>query len=610
MSLCVGVAVGCDTCCAEEVVNQIPVDPTCTIIDCADGTDFRYGSCVQGGCSVDADCCPGMRCRSDLNICFPRLLDGEFSCETAEDCPDPAQVCATISVAGRDPLPTCIYEGCAGDSDCGSFRTCYAGHCVINTPCNGSCPQGTICEINSNSCHELPTNLPDLAASKAKSIADSCKQECDGLLILKDEALMTGDVCCELECECKTAPSIVVSRIGHYARVAVTPTEVLVSAYEADFGDLVVVRFNPDGRQGPVNFVDGVPAVAPTNDPLGARGGVSEPGPNVGTHTSIAINAAGLARVAYHDVDNNALKVAVESSTGVWSSHFVDGASNPQAGQTGTFTDIAVAADGTIFVSYLAHNTTLAGVTGAATGLKLARSRTPTPASAADWELFVVDARAFVVTGDQRPESADLPRGRGLHSSIFLDGNTALVAYYDFQDGDVRVATFAGSSATVAVVDGDAASGHLGGDVGRYPTLGITDGDLLVAYEDTARHTVRFWKGPKATPGTGGAFGIVDQLRNEDRSGSRFVGAGTRMSVEGGRPVLVHQDASNLDLRMGTFDGTAWSAQTILGAGANGFYADVAVSAGNAYVCSVLAELDARGKERSRLRLDIQTVGN
>jgi hypothetical protein len=603
-----GAAMGCDSCCADEPVAPPKEAPVCEILTCDDNGSFRYGTCVGGGCSDDSECCPGTRCRTDLNVCFPRLLDSDFACETSADCADPAQVCATVSIDGREPLPTCIYEVCGGDSDCGAFRTCYAGHCIAQTPCGGSCPSGTVCEINSNTCHPLPTG-GDKAADGAKQVADSCNQECpNGLIVLADEGAMTGETCCEIACDCVTLPPIVPSRVGRYARVAVTGTEVLVSAFDAEFGDLVVTRYATTGEFNKYNYVDGVPAVTPTNDPSGNRDGIRDPGVDVGTHTSIAVNSAGLARVAYHDVDGNALKVALESAPGVWTSHFVDGAANPGVGQTGTFTDIAVGADGTIFVSYLAHDTTLAGVTGQATGLKLARSRTPTPSSAADWELFVVDARPFVADPALREEPPELPRGRGLHSAIALDGAAAVIGYYDGSDGDVRVARFDGSSAVVSVVDGDAQGGRVGGDVGRYPAVGITDGDLLVVYEDTARHNVRFWKGPKDTPGQGGAYGVADSLRNDNRSGSHFIGAGGRLSTDGAQPVYVQQDASTLDLRFATFDGAAWAPQTLLADGAHGFYADVAVSGGKAFVCSVVAELDSRGKERSRLLLDVQAL--
>ncbi len=609
--LAVGAAMGCESCCAEDPVANLGAGPpVCKIIDCGDDTEaFRYGACAPSGCDSDDDCCPGTRCRADLNVCFPRLLDSEFECETNADCADPAQVCATVSVGGREPLPTCIYEGCAGDSDCGDgFRDCYNGHCIINAPCGGGCPVGEVCEMATNSCHLLPTGLGK-ATDGANAVDKSCTDACDGLLLLKNEGAMSGEICCELSCTCEVLPPIVPTRFGRYARVAVVADGAVVSAYDAEFGDLVLVRFGQNGDRGAVTYVDGIPLGAtPSNDTAGPRGGIRDPGPDVGTHTSIAVNSAGLARVAYHDVSANSLKVAVETAPGVFNTHFVDGASNPGAGQTGTFTDIAVGADGTIFVSYLAHNTTLAGVTGAATGVKLARSRTPTPSSAADWELFVLDARPFVADATLREEPPELPRGRGLHTALVLDGAAALVAYYDGSDGDVRVASFAGASVAVSVVDGDAQGGRVGGDVGRYPAIGVTDGNLLVVYEDTARHAVRFWKGPKDTPGIGGAFGVADQLRNDNRSGSHFLGAGGRMSTEGARPVYVSQDASTLDLRFATFDGSAWAPQTVLTDGANGFYADVAVSAGKAFVCSVVAELDARGKERSRLRLDIQTL--
>lgn len=599
-SLFVGIAAGCDSCCTEEPLTG--EEPQCVILACNDGDDFRFGRCDIGGCSVDADCCPGMRCRSDLNLCFPRLLDSEFECETSADCQDPAQVCATVSIGGRDPLPTCIYEGCAGDNDCGFGRTCFEGKCVLSAPCNGGCPAGSVCEVNSNSCHELPTIEGAFDAS--------CSQPCDGLLVLTDEASMTGDACCDLACKCVSQPPVVPTRIGRYARVVATSGNILVSAYDAEFGDLVVVRHNKDGTQSGIDYVDGVPAEPPTGDPAGARGGVRTPGPNVGTHTSIAADASGLARVAYHDVDSNALKVAIEGPAGVWRSHIVDGAATAATGQVGTFTDTKVLANGTILVSYLAHDQPLTGVTGAATGVKLARSRNPIPQSASDWELIVVDARPIVVQQGARPEPREMPRGRGLHTALVLDGADAVIASYDATDGDVRIARVPANSTTasIAVLDGDATAGRLSGDVGRFPALGIVGDDLVVAYEDFTRHTLRFWRGPRGTPGVGGTYGIADQLREPARSGSHFLGGGARMDTSGSLPVLVYQDASTLDLRFAVLEGATFSATTVLSEGAHGFYTDVVVVDGRAVVTSVVAELDQRGKERSRLRLDIQQL--
>ena len=321
------------------------------------------------------------------------------------------------------------------------------------------------------------------------------------------------------------APSTATAAPARAAAPIKTPAS---AAYDAEYGDLVVVRYTLGGDRTGVEYVDGVPSEPPTGDPLGARGGVRSPGLNVGKHTSIVANAAGLARVAYYDVSGNALKVAVEGPRQVWSSHTIDSAAVATLGQVGTFTDMAILDNGTLLVSYLSHLSPINGVTDPASGLKLARSRTPNPTSAADWEVL-----------------------------------------------------------TNSVLDGDGLGGRVSGDVGRFPAIGTIAGDLVVTYEDFTRHTLRVWRGPAATPGVGGIYGIADQLREPTRSGARFVGA---------------------DLRMATFEGNSFAATTILSDGANGFYSDVAVAGNKVYICSVVAELDSRGKERSRLRLDIQTL--
>ena len=607
VSLFVTVAAGCDSCCTE-IVNPTDAGVEVCVLrtePCSDETqDFRFGECALGGCSVDSDCCPGTRCRTDQNACVPRLLDPEYECESNADCPDAAQVCATISTGGRPALPTCIYEKCGGDAECGFGRACFAGHCVTSAPCNGACPEGSVCEVNTNTCHELPPTT-----NAEANVDASCRQVCadDGLLVLRDERTMTGEICCDLQCECKARPPIVPTRIGRYARIALTGEEALVAAYDAEYGDLVVVRYTLGGDRTGVEYVDGVPSEPPTGDPLGARGGVRSPGLNVGKHTSIVANAAGLARVAYYDVSGNALKVAVEGPRQVWSSHTIDSAAVATLGQVGTFTDMAILDNGTLLVSYLSHLSPINGVTDPASGLKLARSRTPNPTSAADWEVLVVDARSVVIDPAATTEPREMPRARGVHSNIHLDGDVIFIASYDEIDGDVRIARIAGTTITNSVLDGDGLGGHVSGDVGRFPAIGTIAGDLVVTYEDFTRHTLRVWRGPAATPGVGGIYGIADQLREPTRSGARFVGAGARMSTTG-RPVLVYQDASNLDLRMATFEGNSFAATTILSDGANGFYSDVAVAGNKVYICSVVAELDSRGKERSRLRLDIQTL--
>lgn len=637
--------VGCgDSCCSQEVLAARA--DACNVSTECSGTDaFRFGECVVGGCVTDADCCPGTRCRADVNACFPILLDNDYACEQSADCPDPGQRCINTTVGARPPLPTCVYENCNNDADCGFGRACFADHCVVTAPCAGSCPEGTACDLITGKCASFPKS------------SDGCDADCGttALRVFRDATTMSGEQCCPLACECLGLPPIVPTRFGRYSRVAFAGDEVLVSAYDAQFGDLVLARFKTDGSFSRLDYLDGIPAGgAVVADPLGPRGGVVDTGENVGTHTSIAVDSVGLARIAYHDEDAGSLKVAIEQGNGAFLSHLVDdGQGDANIGQ---FTDIAVRADGTIFLTYLAHNASLAGQSGPATGVKLARSRTPLPSSAADWDLIVLDARPVfdpcggtcaagaacvlssgspqcfpeatgcapscndselcVQLGAARecaspalaPDSPEVPRARGLFSSITLDSGTPVVAYYDAIDGDLRVARLAGNVVSTAVIDGDGQAGRRTGDIGRFPSVARIGTNLTIVYEDFDRHEVRSWQGSAAQLGTGGSYALVDRGQQASRSGKLFVGAGARLAQGHAVPIAVYQDASNLNLKLASFDGTAWVPGSLITEGAHGFYSDIAIGAGSAYIVSVEARLDDRGFEASRLGLIVQPV--
>lgn len=603
IALALAATVGCgDSCCTDEPVTSIG-EPQCKLdTQCDPGIDFRFGACQNDlpGCADDTECCPGTRCRSDLNLCFPILLDSEYECETSSDCQDPAQRCISTVIGARDPINTCVYELCTGDSECGFGRACYEGRCVASAPCSGSCPDGTACDVITGKCAAFP------AGSKGCDVACGEAQ----LKVFTDPASMSGERCCALECECAGLPPIVPTRFGRYSRVVFTTDEVLVSAYDAQFGDLVLARYKVDGSFTRLDYVDGVPANgAVVADPRGPRGGVSEPGPNVGTHTSIAADSNGLARIAYHDEDGRSLKVALEQPDGTFKSHFVDGGDGDA--NFGQFTDIVVDANGLVTVSYFAHNAELAGFSGTSSGIKIARSRTPNPASAADWDLFVVDARPVVdaEAAGLPAESIDVPRGRGLFTSITLDGATAVVAYYDAVDGDLRAATLDGTTLSPPViVDGDGVAGRRNGDVGRFPTVARIGTNLTIVYEDFGRHEVRAWQGASSELGNGGTYSLVDRGQDPTRSGKQFVGAGARLAQGAASPVVVYQDASNNDLKLAAFDGTEWVPGALITDGAHGYYSDVALGAGKLYIVSVEARLDQRGIEASRLGLTVQAV--
>lgn len=601
IALALAATVGCgDSCCTDDVVTSTG-QPQCNLdTRCEDGYDFRFGGCVLGGCADDTECCPGTRCRLDLNLCFPILLDSEYACETSSDCQDPAQRCIATTIGERDPINTCVYELCAGDAECGFGRACYEGRCVASAPCGGSCPEGTACDVITGRCASFP--------AKSRGCDAACGEA--QLKVFTDPPSMNGERCCALECECAGLPPIVPTRFGRDSRVVFTSDEVLVSAYDSQYGDLVLARYKADGGFSRLDYVDGVPAGgAVVADPRGARGGIAEPGPNVGTHTSIAADAAGLARIAYHDEDGRSLKVALEQPDGSFTSHFVDGGDGEA--RMGQFTDIVVDASGIITVSYFAHNAALAGFPGTSSGIKIARSRTPVPASAGDWDLFVVDARPVVdaAAAGLPPESVDVPRGRGLYTTITLDGPTAVVAYYDAVDGDLRAAVLDGTTLSPPViVDGDGQGGRRGGDVGRFPTVARVGNNLTLVYEDFGRHEVRAWEGAAAELGTAGTYSLVDRGQDPTRSGKQFVGAGARLARGADSAIVVYQDASQNDLKLATFDGTAWVPGALITEGAHGYYSDVAIGAGKLFIVSVEARLDQHGIEASRLGLTVQPV--
>ena len=74
----------------------------------------------------------------------------------------------------------------------------------------------------------------------------------------------------------------------------------------------LVVGIGRLGDEPQWHWVDGLPEGAPiVAGPSGPRGGVSEPGSDVGKYTSIAVDTEGGIHVAYYAVDPGALHYAL-----------------------------------------------------------------------------------------------------------------------------------------------------------------------------------------------------------------------------------------------------------------------------------------------------------
>jgi hypothetical protein len=636
------------SCNCDDSLVQIPNPPgetvTCDpLVPCEKTNNVRrFDQCGPSGCETDADCCPGTRCRVDFNACWPKLLDGEFSCEDDSDCQDPAARCQDVTIGDRDPLAVCSYERCTSDLDCGADRLCYHSVCIGSAPCGGGCPDGEVCDVLTSTCNTVSSG------------AIGCDQECDGLRVLADPDVMRGEVCCATVCQCKGLPPLVPSRYGKYSRIALAGELPVVSTYDNEYGDLVVLYYEKDGALANIEYVDGVPTTGTVvADPTGPRGGISDPGPNVGTHTAIATDASGKIRIAYFDLDQRALKVAIQQESG-WQTHVID--LPTENGTVGMFSDISVdETTGQITISYLAYDVVGApGLSGPANGVKVAQSISANPSSTNDWQVSFVDVRenddacdgactateacvlennapiclgvstgcgstcgdsetcvlasdasgSVCLPGPNLASSEQMPLARGLHTTLVQDEDDIYIAYYDSIDGDLRLAQWNSSSSTTTwVIDGDGTDGRLEGDLGRFPSIAKVGAEFQIVYTDFSRHQFRLWTG---TPGTAGSRSVIDFGLEEELAGQRFVGAGASLVGIQDRGVVVYQDSTHLNLVWAEQNENGWDVVTLLGEGANGFYSDLVVTDTSAYIVSVLAELDSRGLEHPRVGLVIR----
>ncbi len=284
-------------------------------------------------CTTEADCCPGQTCPSDRKKCFDKVLN----CATDSDCGDPAMFCVAYSdhygMSNR-----CEFKKCNTDGTCQDGTSCFSGVCIDQLPCSGTCPQGAACVPDNNTCqnYAMPTGRA----------AAACPVSCmSGFIGTFNDNSNVFDSCNlpAVKCVCAELPSLQSNDLGRFSAItAIGGTGLFVSGYDGQYGDLVVHKFDATGKKLGIDYVDGVPNVAPTYGPSGARGGVVDPGPDVGRYTDIVAGANGDLYVSYYDVTNGDLKVAVRGSDGKWSNHKVDGDDS----DTGLYTSIGVGSDG------------------------------------------------------------------------------------------------------------------------------------------------------------------------------------------------------------------------------------------------------------------------
>lgn len=625
-SLVTGSACSCD----DEGLTQVTPGSCEPDFVCNEGLEYRLGACRASRCQEDIECCPGQKCNSAAGFCADQFVE----CTRDADCGEvPGQACIDFrggQFCGYPNVGNALSgngtQACVTTADCAEPRSCFGHRCVVQTPCEGGCRDGEVCDIDSNSCFAMP----------------ECTAQCGPgqIRVVSDPDTMSGPQCCKIDCKCETLPPVPLGQFGFYASLALSAEEVFVSAYDKRYGDLIVARFDLQGRKRGVDYVDGIPSSgAVVANPHGPRSGRSDPGPDVGEHTSIAIDRANVLHVAYYDRENLRLKYA-NYSGGVWTTSVVD-----ESGDVGRYTSIAIGPDGNPRIAYMMAEGNIDPDPTNLTGLKYAEARTNLPTTASDWTTRFIDTRIkppLICDGGCRNTEAcvdlgggpacrptiagcspcganeacvdrggtltcqaripstpldDLIEGTGLFNSLaFTSTGTPIIAYYDRVDRNLRLAHGNGRGGfALETLDGDDPTEPT--DVGQHASLAIGPGDRIgVAYFDATADDLVY-------------LDVNTSLRQIVDNGVtppdlRLVGADASLIYdEMGQPTIAYQDPTNLDLLYARRTGSPalWSTEvlrgrpptgTVLGK-ASGFYASQKRLGPTAYVSNVDITFDA-----------------
>jgi hypothetical protein len=419
-----------------------------------------------------------------------------------------------------------------------------------------------------------------------------------------------------------------IDEVGRYSDVALGGETLHLSAYDSTVGDLAYAEVRLSELAKPIawQYVDGIDPGAPVDTPHGYRHGVSDPGPDVGLYTSIALTRAGEPRIAYYDASSGALKYS--TGPGRFSTQVV------QAGQgslrVGLYAALDLDASDVPTIAFMATGVS-DGAGGYKSELRLATAHGPRPATASDWTIATVDTTPIPCSGlcptgtacikdamvggmtNNDPayahclavntvacasacsssqacvngacsavESAvgsDLPEGTGLFVSVHRAGGRLLLVYHDHEQGDLKLASGApGGSFQVALIDGGTAS-----DLGSFASAqAATDGTLHVVYRDVSAGRL-LYKMVSPTGAVSPTAEVVDDGVRDD--GVHPVGAGADLVLDGATPRVVYQDQTLATLEEARRAGPGWTHASVRpGPAGHGFWPHLVRGGGGFYL--------------------------
>ncbi len=300
-------------------------------------------------CRVRADCPEGYGCHAERQVCVP-----EAACSTASEC-CPGLMCfggacrrfveclANADCASsRCEGGTCVAPVCASPADCRRDEFCVAGRCALDRlPC-GDCGAHGVCDPVTRRCLVASTTCLALV--------------CPAGTVRVAIPPASGDVDCRVEdlsCRCVDAPPAPPPRPSGWLSLNALPDgRLAVVARDLTRGDVVAAigttAAMPDLASS-AQVLDGLgsgPVVAATQGP---RGGVLEPGPDVGRWLAVTLVGTRLVGVAL-DASRGALRrfsAAVDAQPVPTNASDLD----PESG-AGTGTAIVATENGGVAASY------------------------------------------------------------------------------------------------------------------------------------------------------------------------------------------------------------------------------------------------------------------
>jgi hypothetical protein len=421
---------------------------------------------------------------------------------------------------------------------------------------------------------------------------------------------------------CNGKPDVVPYVIGSHTSVASTADGTIwVAGYNEgdptggtadDFSaDLVVGKY--DATKGAVAWtvVDGVPKPEQgetlDRNNCGFRGGVLEPGDDVGQYTAMVLDAQNNPVIAYFDRTNRALKVATTADGKQWATHTVQTVEKGWAGKFNSMTTLG----GKPVVAFQVLEPGSGGYARAK--VRVAKAQTGTPAAASDWAIedaFVeekspciqdvcssgqkclaggsgfepicaatasgcpaacADGEACVknaagVAGCQKTK-ANLGiyiNAPGTGISLAAAGSDLGLVFYDRVKGNIRASTNKGgkwtTTPTTAPLDGwtgDVTKNKTTGDRGIGANLAIdATGNWHVVYADGIKEWLLYKFVPGGDVTKAAAAVVVDDGSNVDgtaatafKDGQHVIGENAHIVIDGSGVKIVYQDSTAGTLR-------------------------------------------------------------